>query len=223
MAMLRRVVSEAVSPIGWRYVLGVAETCVRVDSLLQGIDVAAAAVVACGSDADGHLRLDVRPDGVLLSLQTWAEGELTPLDCDLAARMSTALSDVGFFTGPGALRALQSVEIAVDALDIPTIRPFWKAALAYVDEGPGPEDALIDPVGQGPAVWFQQMDEPREQRNRIHFDISLPHDEAEARMAEIVAAGGRMIYDAEAPAFWVFADAEGNEVCITTWQGRDPA
>jgi 4a-hydroxytetrahydrobiopterin dehydratase len=28
-------------------------------------------------------------------------------------------------------------------------------------------------------------------------------------------------YDAEAPAFWVLADAEGNEACITTWQGRD--
>jgi 4a-hydroxytetrahydrobiopterin dehydratase len=24
-----------------------------------------------------------------------------------------------------------------------------------------------------------------------------------------------------APAFWVLADPEGNEACITTWQGRD--
>ena len=30
-----------------------------------------------------------------------------------------------------------------------------------------------------------------------------------------------MRYDAEAPAFWPLADAEGNEACITTWQGRD--
>ena len=27
---------------------------------------------------------------------------------------------------------------------------------------------------------------------------------------------------AEAPAFWVLADPEGDEACITTWQGRDP-
>ncbi len=26
---------------------------------------------------------------------------------------------------------------------------------------------------------------------------------------------------ASAPAFWVLADAEGNEACIATWQGRD--
>jgi 4a-hydroxytetrahydrobiopterin dehydratase len=25
----------------------------------------------------------------------------------------------------------------------------------------------------------------------------------------------------EAPAFWMLADPEGNEACITTWQGRD--
>jgi len=30
-----------------------------------------------------------------------------------------------------------------------------------------------------------------------------------------------MLSDAEAPAFWVFADPEGNEACITIWQGRE--
>ena len=40
-------------------------------------------------------------------------------------------------------------------------------------------------------------------------------------MAAAIAAGGTMLSDAEAPAFWVFADVEGNEACVTTWQGRD--
>ena len=35
-----------------------------------------------------------------------------------------------------------------------------------------------------------------------------------------LAAGGIMVRDTEAPAFWVLADAEGNEACVTTWQGR---
>jgi 4a-hydroxytetrahydrobiopterin dehydratase len=116
------------------------------------------------------------------------------------------------------------VEIAIDALDIAAIRPFWKAVLAYVDEPgrAGPEDPLVDPLGQGPAVWFQQMDAPRPQRNRIHLDVSVPHDEAEARIRATLAAGGVLRYDAEAPTFWVLADPEGNEACVTTWQGRDP-
>jgi 4a-hydroxytetrahydrobiopterin dehydratase len=29
-----------------------------------------------------------------------------------------------------------------------------------------------------------------------------------------------MLSAARAPAFWVLADAEGNEACLTTWQGR---
>ena len=66
------------------------------------------------------------------------------------------------------------------------------------------------------------MDAPRPQRNRIHLDVSVPHDEAADRIRATLAAGGTLRYDAEAPAFWVLADPEGNEACITTWQGRDP-
>jgi 4a-hydroxytetrahydrobiopterin dehydratase len=65
------------------------------------------------------------------------------------------------------------------------------------------------------------MSEPREQRNRIHFDICVPHDEAARRIEAVLAAGGRLLSADRAPAFWVLADAEGNQACITTWQGRD--
>jgi 4a-hydroxytetrahydrobiopterin dehydratase len=70
-------------------------------------------------------------------------------------------------------------------------------------------------------VWFQQMDAPRLQRNRIHIDVNVSHDEARQRSAAALAAGGRITRDTEAPAFWVLSDAEGNEACISTWQGRD--
>jgi 4a-hydroxytetrahydrobiopterin dehydratase len=65
------------------------------------------------------------------------------------------------------------------------------------------------------------MTEPRPQRNRIHLDISVPHDEAQARIEAALDAGGTLVSDSHAPAFWVLADAEGNEACMTTWQGRD--
>jgi 4a-hydroxytetrahydrobiopterin dehydratase len=92
--------------------------------------------------------------------------------------------------------------------------------LGYAEEAE-PGNALVDPLGQGPAVWFQQMDAPRPQRNRIHFDVSVPHDEAGRRLEAALAAGGTLVSDAAAPAFWVLADAEGNEACVCTWQGRD--
>jgi 4a-hydroxytetrahydrobiopterin dehydratase len=108
-------------------------------------------------------------------------------------------------------------------MDIPAIRPFWKAVFGYVDEPgrDGPADALVDPLYQGPAIWFQQMDAERPQRNRIHFDLCVPHDEAARRIEAALTAGGRLLSDRRAPAFWILADPEGNEICVTTWQGRE--
>jgi 4a-hydroxytetrahydrobiopterin dehydratase len=168
---------------------------------------------------------------VVLALQTAAIGWVTPRDIELAHRISQVVGEFRLTTQSGvdvsgdsdSGRSVQVVEIGIDALDYPAIRPFWKAVLGYVDDpgAKGQPNALIDPVGQGPAIWFQQMDAPRPQRNRIHFDVSVPHDEAHQRIAATIEAGGKLVYDAEAPAFWVLADPEGNEACITTWQGRE--
>ena len=46
------------------------------------------------------------------------------------------------------------------------------------------------PSGIGPAFWFQQMDEPRPQRNRIHLDVVVPEDELPDRLGAALAAGG---------------------------------
>jgi 4a-hydroxytetrahydrobiopterin dehydratase len=202
-------------------------TCVRVGALSQAAVVASRAVAVAGTDADEHLTIDVRPDRAVLTLQTAAIAAVTARDVELARRISAAVNELGLRTDPEVAgdrpRSVQALEIAIDALDIPAVRPFWKAVMGYEDEpgGAGPEDPIADPNGQGPAIWFQQMDAPRPQRNRIHIDISVPHDEAPGRRAAALAAGGTLVSDAAAPAFWVLADAEGNEACISTWQGRD--
>ena len=232
--LTRQHASDAVSGLGWRYVFNAARANVAVTSLAHAVAVAERAAAAAGPDADEHLRIDVRRDQVVLSVQTFATGSMTERDVDVVRRITDALSELGLRTDPNvvtdeatadrASRSVQTLEIAIDALDIATIRPFWKAVLGYHDEtgSSGPEDPIADPLGQGPTIWFQQMDAPRPQRNRIHFDISVPHDEAASRINATIAAGGILRYDAEAPAFWVMADAEGNEICICTWQGRDP-
>ena len=223
----RQEASDAAGDHGWRYVLGTLTATVRVGSLARAV-VAKGAVLACGPEADGHLRIDLRPDQVVFTLQSLESAAVTGLDAELAHRVSAVVQAAGLQTvpeiGTTAPRSVQLLEIAIDALDIAPVRLFWKAVLGYVEEpgSPGPEDPLVDPVGQGPTIWFQQMDAPRPQRNRIHFDVSVPHDEARRRIEATLAAGGRLVADDEAPAFWVLADPEGNEACVTTWQGRDP-
>ncbi|MGH3488584.1 MAG: VOC family protein [Actinopolymorphaceae bacterium] len=213
--------------MGWRYVLGVVRTSVRVGSLAEAVRVATTVLDAGDGDVDDRLTIDVRRDRLVLSLQSATTASVTTREIALARLISGTVTDLGLSTVPDigvdAPRSVQLVELGIDALDIALIRPFWKAVMGYTDEpgASGPEDPLVDPVGQGPAIWFQQMDAPRPQRNRIHLDISVPHDDAERRIQTTLAAGGILLSDAAAPAFWVLADAEGNEACVCTWQGRD--
>jgi 4a-hydroxytetrahydrobiopterin dehydratase len=164
---------------------------------------------------------------VELSVRDRKAGRATTRDAELAHRIAAAVAGLGL-TGSGSTsaespRPVQALEMAIDALDIPGIQPFWKAVLGYVDQSDGddPSYAIVDPAGQLPALWFQQMDAPRPQRNRVHFDITVAHDEAEPRVRAALAAGGRLVDDSHARAFWVLADAEGNEVCVCTWTDRD--
>ncbi|HEY0215785.1 MAG TPA: VOC family protein [Cellulomonas sp.] len=77
-------------------------------------------------------------------------------------------------------------------------------------------DGVDDWRGRGPAFWFQDMDAPRPQRNRIHLDVWVPHDQAEARVSAALAAGGHLVSDAHAPEWWTLADAEGNAADVAT-------
>ncbi|SDM46115.1 VOC family protein [Allokutzneria albata] len=207
---LRRTeISAALADTSWRFVLGSLRASVAVTSLTGAVEVAQR--LAPTGDS---LAMDLRRDRVALTIQT--DGWVSAADVEQARRVAE-LVDLG---SPG--RSEQVVELAIDAMDIARVRPFWRAVLAYTDEpGAGPEDGVVDPLGQGPSVWFQRMTEPRPQRNRIHFDIAVPHDEAETRIAAALEAGGTLIDGEAAPAFWVLSDPEGNEACITTWQGRD--
>ena len=199
----------------WRVLLRTLQASFRTGSMAKGLDFAARIGVAADA-ANHHPDLTITYPRVHVLLTTHDAGGLTARDVDLARTISGIAVELGVEAEPGAVTQL---EVAIDALDIPAVKPFWEAVLGFETDG---DIDLLDPYGRAPAFWFQQMDAPRPQRNRIHLDVSVPHDEAERRIQATLAAGGRLVYDAEAPAFWVLADPEGNEACITTWQGRDP-
>jgi 4a-hydroxytetrahydrobiopterin dehydratase len=167
---------------------------------------------------DHHPDVDLRYEGVTVRLISIAPDDfgLSERDVELARQISVVARELGFPADPSAV---QTVQVTIDALVLPNVMPFWRAVLAYRRRGDSPED-LIDPQGRGPSFWFQQMDAPRPQRNRVHIDVWVPHDQAEARIAAAIAAGGHLVTDQFAPSWWVLADAEGNEVCVATWMER---
>jgi 4a-hydroxytetrahydrobiopterin dehydratase len=165
---------------------------------------------------DHHPDVDLRHPGVTVRLITITDDSygLSERDLELARQISAVARDLGLPADPSAV---QTVQVTIDALVRPEVIPFWRAVLGYRDRDPEGED-LIDPLGRGAPFWFQKMDAPRPQRNRIHIDVWVPHDEAEERVAAAIAAGGHVVSDEHAPTWWVLADAEGNEADVCTWQ-----
>jgi 4a-hydroxytetrahydrobiopterin dehydratase len=206
---------DALGLVDWRYAVGTVQAAFRAGSFPGAMDFAGE-VARLAEDQGHHPDVDIRyPDRVVVRLTTHAVEDVTTRDAALARAISALAAERGFAAEP---HAVQMIELAIDAIDIDAVRPFWAAVLGYRVDSYG---NLVDPLGRGPAVWFQQMDAPRPQRNRIHFDVTVPHELAEQRVADALAAGGTLVSDARARAFWVLADAEGNEVCVCTWLDRE--
>lgn len=172
---------------------------------------------AAAEDADHHPDLDLRYGRLHIRLMSHDLQGITARDVRLARRISEIAADEGVTAEP---MAVSEVAIALDTADVEAVKPFWRAVLGLTDHRRSDVD-LVDPDGRAPLLWFQRTDPHAEPRQRFHIDVDVPHDAAQARIAAALEAGGTLVSDAHAPAFWVLADPEGNKACICTWQGRD--
>ena len=165
--------------------------------------------------------VDVRQDGVtvrLLSRSTEWYG-MSHQDLERASQISAAARELGFAADPG--RA-QSVLVIPGAPVIAEVVPFWQAELGYDRRPASPDEDLVDPRDRNPGFWFETMEQPRpDGGGAIHVAVWVAPEVAETRVAAALAAGGRMVRDTFAPAWWTLADAAGNEVDIATVLERD--
>ncbi|SEF01144.1 VOC family protein [Ruania alba] len=173
-------------------------------------------IAQIADELNHHPDVTLRYPTVLVTTTSHDVGGLTERDITLARRISELARAEGVDADPTGCSAL---EIAIDALDRDAVLPFWRAVLGYSSD-PDDPGMLSDPQGRHADVWFQQMDAPRPQRNRIHIDVCVPKDVAEERVQAALDAGGVLVSDSRAPSFWVLADAEGNEACVCTSFGR---
>ncbi|GIJ52228.1 hypothetical protein Val02_91140 [Virgisporangium aliadipatigenens] len=196
----------------WRVVLGGGWACAffptgSFEAALSLVRLVGEQALAAGHHPD----VDLRPEGVFVRLFSADPGGLSPRDAALARAISGAAHAAGYVADPSYV---QHVQVAIDAMAIPSVLPFWAAVLGYREEG---EEDVLDRLRRGPSFWFQQMDAPRSQRNRIHIDVYVATDQAEKRVAAALAAGGRIVDGSRAPKWWTLADPEGNEVDVACW------
>src|SRR3954452_20719984 len=202
----------------WRMVSEGVTAVFRTGSLEAGARFAAG-IAALDGVGPWNPDIDLRHDVATVRTVLVAPDGYGPSTQAVAmARAVTALArDMGFESLPAAV---ESVLLVVEAFDIPKVLPFWEAVFAYVRRPDSPDEDLIDPRGRGPAIWFEQLDAPRRERNTMHIACWVAPEEAEARVAETLAAGGTIVRGQFAPMWWTLADPEGNEVDVATSRGR---
>src|SRR5262245_39520762 len=144
---------------------------------------------------------------------------MTRRDVEMARQISAAARRLGLRADPSAV---QSLLVVPGATSTAQVIPFWRAALGYEPRRDSPAEDLVDPRNRWPGFWFEPMKSPRaDGGGAIHVAMWVPYEQAQARVAAALAAGGRMVRDQFAPSWWTLADAAGNEVDIATTRGRD--
>lgn len=133
-----------------------------------------------------------------------------------ARQISAIASEHGLTADPSAVAQL---EIALDTAELIEVGPFWAAVLTGSADSFTGND-VFDPTGRVANLWFQGTTPHQPPRQRFHLDLWLPTEVVPARIEAAIAAGGKVVYDEEAPAFVVLADPQGNKVCLCTAEGR---
>jgi 4a-hydroxytetrahydrobiopterin dehydratase len=201
---------------GWRLVLD--KLIVRYPT--GGFSAGAALVsriAEAADEANHHPDVDLRYPHLTVALTSHDVSAVTARDIRLARRISELAAEAGLQPTEHAPDVL---ELALDTADYGRLKPFYAALLGY-DPHPTSEDDLRDGADRSPSLWFQESDSTAPDRQRWHLDVSVPHDVAQARLQAVLDAGGTLVDDERAPAFWVVADPDGNRSCICTWQARD--
>jgi 4a-hydroxytetrahydrobiopterin dehydratase len=195
----------------WRVLFSGAHAYFRTASFADGARFVAA--IADVVAAVGHFPdVDLRPEGVTVRTASGEYGAMSERDVELARGISREAARLGLDADPSQV---QVVGIAVAQNVGIDVGPFWAAALGYRSLGPG-ED-VVDRHRRNPYVSFQQLKPPRPRRGRTHIDVSVPADQAEARVAAAIEAGGRLADDSHAPNWWTLASPENHGVDIAAW------
>ncbi len=199
----------------WEWLVGAIEARYETGGFATGLELVNR-IGAAAEEADHHPDLTLTWPLVHVRLVSHDAGGVTSRDVAMARRISQIAAELGVTPTP---EKLSKVEFGLDTSDVPAAVRFWSAVLGYdVDD----DIAVVDPDGRQVELWFQESDSRDEARQRFHVDVSVPPDQAQARIEAALAAGGTFVSDDRAPAFTVLADPEGNKVCVCTWQGREP-
>jgi hypothetical protein len=157
--------------------------------------------------------VDLRGTGVQVWIPIPDTGRWTTADLALAQSISATARELALTPDPSVP---QDMEWGIDTEDKATLSPFWRTLLGYEDTE---YDDLLDPLRRDPRVWFYPA-APRPLRDRIHFDVSVPAEIAEERVAAAQRFGAAGDWAPDEGRV-LLTDTEGNEVDYVPASGLD--
>jgi 4a-hydroxytetrahydrobiopterin dehydratase len=206
-----RAFHDAAGVDDWRVLFSGAHAYFRTGSFAEAARFAAA--IAEVAEVLGHFPdVDLRPEGVTVRSASGEYGRLSHRDVELARAISAEARTLGIVADPSQVQVM-GIAVGQDAGR--DVGPFWAAALGY--RSLGPKEDVVDRHRRNPHVSFQELRRSRPGRGRIHIDVSVPADQAEARVAAALEAGGRLADDTHAPHWWTLASPENHGVDIAAW------
>jgi hypothetical protein len=110
----------------------------------------------------------------------------------------------------------------VDCANAYTLSLWWQAVLDYVEDAddpnePGHDECMIFSRDGKHRLLFIEVPEPKQIKNRIHFDLRPVEGSRDDELARLIALGATTVADrrnADGTGWVVLADPEGNEFCI---------
>ena len=113
--------------------------------------------------------------------------------------------------------SLRLVSLCIDANDPLGLARFWAEVLHWeIADETAEEVRLVPTDGTSFRIDFMAVNDPKVGKNRIHLDVTTASsdDERDTR-ARLLEAGARHIDIGQPPEDdYVFADPEGNELCV---------
>jgi catechol 2,3-dioxygenase-like lactoylglutathione lyase family enzyme len=118
--------------------------------------------------------------------------------------------------------ALRISHTTVNARDAYAQSVWWAAVLGFErdpddPDEPGDEECLIISPDGSQHLLFVEVPNPKQIRNRIHFDLVPTDSTRDAELERVLGLGATVVDDLRQPdgtGWVVVADPEGNELCI---------
>lgn len=201
---------------GWANILRGLQTRIRTKDFVTGLAIVNR-IGEAAETMDHHPDLDLRYSRIDVRLSSHDANGITDRDIRLAREITAIAEALG---AEVECASVSRIEYGLDAAAGETIAPFWAAVLAGKHVGGEGWNDVVDPYGTWPLIWFQPS-EGNDAQQRWHPDVWVDPAQVQPRIDAALAAGGTLVSDEGAPAFWVLADPDGNKVCLCTWQQRD--